>query len=598
MKGSSFYWLLIVLLGLAWNLNEVNGLCSRKCPCMANRAYCNGMYLKEIPDDFLPTLTHLDVHNNLITNLTRASLAHLTRLQTLMLASNRISSIEDGIFANFRNLAGMDLSKNKLEKLPRGMFRGARSLQAITLANNALVDVEGLFRGLRRITILNLKYNNLQTITEKTFIENIRLRYLDLSHNDISAIDSNAFRNLRRLRYLKLNNNPLTDLMSLKFDSSKLSLIDLEFCQLGQVVEGLPKSLQDIRMGHNNIRYISANDFRQNTRLSKLNLANNSLEYIHNEAFRHMRQLQELWLNKNYLSLLPKRIPSRLRILHLEENNIYNIPENIFRHHWSLSSLYLQKNRIKKITKRTFKGSNLRNLDLEKNSIAQIEVRAFAGMSRLQSLDLSDNPTLVLDPMALDELSGLIMLKIRNLDKLDYVPSGLFKDMKSLRFLDLTGSPLIVAKMLSWDLNAGYFNTLTDLNLMNTGLSRLPVHFPDYLPKLRSITLTGNPWYCDSDIVWMRRWMYTPGLNVYMRWEIKCALPLKFKGAQLNQLSELDLAQIDPIVQSQSRTHTDEIPIGLNNTKSYPQYPYNLVSKKTETSKERTENTIDKKSEW
>lgn len=532
------------------NFKFTSGACSQVCPCINNRAFCNGMYLKVLPTDFPEDLVHMDLSDNKLGSVTYSMVGNFKKLNALVLAGNGLSYIEPGTFRDMRQLAGLDISRNNLGgNVSQDMLLGLRNLEAMTIAHNELVEVDELFVHLRKINILNLKNNQIRFISGKTFKNNIRLRYLDLSRNHLVSINKEAFKPLRRLRYLILNNNKLADLHRLSFDAHKLLMIDFTNCQLSVMIRGLPRSTQDLRMAHNRIRYIGDKVLYNNTRLRTLTLSHNKIHSIHDETFRRLRSLQELHLDHNHLTKLPRRLPLRLVRLFLEHNQLEYITDNNFRHSRHLEMVNLQYNQIEKLGKRTLKGlTALRNLDLEHNNIKISEDKAFLSLERLQTLDLSNNPITDLKPECFKGLKSIIMMKMRHIQNTTNVPAGLLEDMRVLRYLDLTDSPPIAKRIIDMDLIMGFLQSVSDLNLMHDQLHRLRPDFPQYLPKLRSLKLAGNPWCCDRLLTWLRRWMFNGTVDFVHRHDIRCAIPQSVQQVQLKDLQPEELDAVEPVI--------------------------------------------------
>lgn len=115
-------------------------------------------------------LTHLQVNNNRISQLTSESFHNMEALVELTLASNALELIDWLAFADLDQLETLDLAENSL----------------------AVVD-ERTFENLSVLRYLNLSRNRIERITTRVFSRLETLRTLDLSLNRLKLIDGDAF---------------------------------------------------------------------------------------------------------------------------------------------------------------------------------------------------------------------------------------------------------------------------------------------------------------------------------------------------------------------------------------------------------------------
>lgn len=211
--------------------------------------------------------------------------------------------------------------------------------------------------------------------------------------------------------------------------------------QLDEFPVNLPKNTRVLHLQENNIQTISRAALAQLTRLEELHLDDNSISTVGVEegAFREAVSLKLLFLTKNHLSSVPIGLPEDLKELRLDENRIAIIAEEAFQNVTRLQRLLLDGNLLtdEGIAPGTFRDlSNLRELTLARNSLTfpppllpsqalvklslqenqidQIPVDAFAGLNRLERLDISSNQLQSLTQGVFDELSSLRHLMVKN----------------------------------------------------------------------------------------------------------------------------------------------------------------------------------------
>ncbi|KAM8847183.1 leucine-rich repeat transmembrane protein FLRT2 isoform 1-T4 [Synchiropus picturatus] len=211
--------------------------------------------------------------------------------------------------------------------------------------------------------------------------------------------------------------------------------------QLDEFPINLPKNTRVLHLQENNIQTISRAALAQLSRLEELHLDDNSISTVGVEegAFREAVSLKLLFLTKNHLSSVPIGLPEDLKELRLDENRIAIIAEEAFQNVTRLTRLLLDGNLLtdEGIAPGTFQdlatlrelalarnsltfpppllpSQSLVKLSLQENQIDQIPVAAFAGLNRLERLDISSNQLQTLTQGVFDSLSSLRHLMVRN----------------------------------------------------------------------------------------------------------------------------------------------------------------------------------------
>ncbi|NWZ75720.1 LRC66 protein, partial [Poecile atricapillus] len=143
-------------------------------------------------------LKHLNLSNNLISELTLTTCTNLPILETLNLSGNAIHTItldiptpahgskKYSIVDLLPALKVLSVERNNLNTVPRGL---------------------GLLQSLQTV---HMSFNAIQQIDPKDFQNCSQLKDIDLRNNKITKIHPDAFRDLNKLQVVDLRENALT----------------------------------------------------------------------------------------------------------------------------------------------------------------------------------------------------------------------------------------------------------------------------------------------------------------------------------------------------------------------------------------------------
>ncbi|XP_044305626.1 matrix-remodeling-associated protein 5 [Varanus komodoensis] len=159
----------------------------------------------------------------------------------------------------------------------------------------------------KHVERINLGFNSIQAISEKSFAGLTKLELLMLHGNDIQNIPNGALKDLASLQVFKISYN-------------KLQVVT------GQTLQGL-SSLMRLHIDHNRIEFIHPNAFNGLTSLRLLHLEGNLLRQLHPNTFStflvldffRMSTIKHLYLSENALRTLPVGIFQRMPLL----ENVY-----------------------------------------------------------------------------------------------------------------------------------------------------------------------------------------------------------------------------------------------------------------------------------
>lgn len=174
----------------------------------------------------LTNIQYLHITNNEFTRISSdLSLVKPSPLVVLNLSFNRINKIDSDAFGNLTNLARLNLKNNNLsgclEQAPYSSLKN--SLVRLSISHNRLTCLSE-FELFENLQYLDLSFNLIETITNKTFQNLFNLYVLDLNYNRIKSLDPQAFSSLKNLYYLKLDSNNISQIPDLRHLTSLISL--------------------------------------------------------------------------------------------------------------------------------------------------------------------------------------------------------------------------------------------------------------------------------------------------------------------------------------------------------------------------------------
>merc|ERR1712223_283511 len=238
------------------------------------------------------------------------------------------------VFQHTPKLASIHLSNNTLGTISFEVFKGLDKLQVLNLSGNSLDENwvrPGVFAGLHSLVVLDLSSNHMSRIEAGLLSDTNALQYLNLGHNHIHTIaPSHAFAS--------------------EAFSSNIHTLVLSYNQLKALPD--PQTLDGLSV------------------LNTLALDHNQLHSVHPSTLRNCTVLEQISLNNNFLTEVPKSLHQMLE----------------------LRSIDLSSNVIGFLKRESLQGlPKLSNLKLSNNELSRIGDGAFKEAPNLQHLDLSGN---------------------------------------------------------------------------------------------------------------------------------------------------------------------------------------------------------------
>ncbi|NXO89774.1 ECM2 protein, partial [Certhia brachydactyla] len=304
-------------------------------------------------------------------------------LTSLDLTGNSITTISDEAFNGIPNLEWIDLSKNNITSPGIGpkAFKILKKLKRLYLDGNMLVLIPSELPS----TLEEIKIND----------------------NQLHAIDEDSLKDLKNLVTLELEGNKLSEanVSPLAFYPLK----SLSYLRLGRnkfriIPQGLPATLEELYLEHNQIEEVSEICFNHTRNINIIGLKHNKLEEhrIAPLAWINQENLESIDLSYNKLYHVPSYLPKSLLHLVLIGNQIERIPGYVFGHmRPGLEYLYLSFNKLTDdgIDPVSFFGAyhSLRELFLDHNELKAVPF-GIDEMRKLRFLRLNNNKIRTVPP--------------------------------------------------------------------------------------------------------------------------------------------------------------------------------------------------------
>ncbi|XP_066051943.1 extracellular matrix protein 2 [Chamaea fasciata] len=304
-------------------------------------------------------------------------------LTSLDLTGNSITTISDEAFNGIPNLEWIDLSKNNITSPGIGpkAFKILKKLKRLYLDGNMLVLIPSELPS----TLEEIKIND----------------------NQLHAIDEDGLKGLKNLVTLELEGNKLSEanVSPLAFYPLK----SLSYLRLGRnkfriIPQGLPATLEELYLEHNQIEEVSEICFNHTRNINIIGLKHNKLEEhrIAPLAWINQENLESIDLSYNKLYHVPSYLPKSLLHLVLIGNQIERIPGYVFGHmRPGLEYLYLSFNKLTDdgIDPVSFFGAyhSLRELFLDHNELKAVPF-GIDEMRKLRFLRLNNNKIRTVPP--------------------------------------------------------------------------------------------------------------------------------------------------------------------------------------------------------
>lgn len=164
------------------------------------------------------------------------------------------------------------------------------SLRELDLSSNILSTLtSNVFRGMGNLVNLNISENNVELINDSAFF-GLSLDKLLLNSNKLTQLWRSSFRGVQRIAYLDFSSNEISRIETGAFDSFNefIFVLDLTRNKLTKLQYGMVrelKSLQVLRLAHNEIDEVVNTAMKDLTNLQELDIGKNKFTVIDAKDF-------------------------------------------------------------------------------------------------------------------------------------------------------------------------------------------------------------------------------------------------------------------------------------------------------------------------
>lgn len=207
--------------------------------------------MNHIPTEVLsifPNLKYFFIYNSEIEDVSRNDLLNGTNLTHFGLFAGKLDRLPPEIL-QVKKFIGLALDDNQIETIDDFAFANQIELNELMLKSNKLSVIKrNTFAGLFNLTELFLHYNEIHTIEDGAFADLSKLGRLRLNNNKIKAFGDHVFDGLTSLTVLqawenKIENignslNGLTSIARINLRSNRINDIDLvKFAKLPELTD-------------------------------------------------------------------------------------------------------------------------------------------------------------------------------------------------------------------------------------------------------------------------------------------------------------------------------------------------------------------------
>lgn len=476
-----------ILVGLARGENVLTSYpCPRQCNC----------YQGSVDEEVVSIVCRVDyIHPDDDFYVIRTQITSI--LYIICTEKDTLSHVKDGMFNNLESFMGLSVENCRVSYMPGNFLSGLQSLEQIEIKSAGTLEMEdSVFHQVPKLTHVTIASSHVVKMPDLCKLSN--LKFLNVSDNDFQSMKSTGVlcKNdtvLPHLTTLILDKNSIFNISS----GSLKSLPNLNDFRIadGNLVNIEEDALSDIQkitfldLTNNAISNVSVSQFSWNRELEVLGLGRNPLKQIHPKTFSSVKNLIVLTLDYSGLdnavweSLYPFR---QLKDLQLQGNSVTMLNRTVLRSLSSLRNLDLGDNRISDLSTEMFQAmAELQFLHVNQNNLTEIRNNTFLGLQKLVALDLRGNRIKTIEKGAFSHFVSLAELDLSN-NCLSEIPS--FNNATTLQSLDLSSNYI---QLLSSNALKGLQN-LQNLVLFNNSIKQIETGVFRFVPALQTADFSFN----------------------------------------------------------------------------------------------------------
>lgn len=476
-----------ILVGLARGENVLTSYpCPRQCNC----------YQGSVDEEVVSIVCRVDyIHPDDDFYVIRTQITSI--LYIICTEKDTLSHVKDGMFNNLESFMGLSVENCRVSYMPGNFLSGLQSLEQIEIKSAGTLEMEdSVFHQVPKLTHVTIASSHVVKMPDLCKLSN--LKFLNVSDNDFQSMESTGVlcKNdtvLPHLTTLILDKNSIFNISS----GSLKSLPNLNDFRIadGNLVNIEEDALSDIQkitfldLTNNAISNVSVSQFSWNRELEVLGLGRNPLKQIHPKTFSSVKNLIVLTLDYSGLdnavweSLYPFR---QLKDLQLQGNSVTMLNRTVLRSLSSLRNLDLGDNRISDLSTEMFQAmAELQFLHVNQNNLTEIRNNTFLGLQKLVALDLRGNRIKTIEKGAFSHFVSLAELDLSN-NCLSKIPS--FNNATTLQSLDLSSNYI---QLLSSNALKGLQN-LQNLVLFNNSIKQIETGVFRFVPALQTADFSFN----------------------------------------------------------------------------------------------------------
>lgn len=476
-----------ILVGLARGENVLTSYpCPRQCNC----------YQGSVDEEVVSVVCRVDyIHPDDDFYVIRTQITSI--LYIICTEKDTLSHVKDGMFNNLESFMGLSVENCRVSYMPGNFLSGLQSLEQIEIKSAGTLEMEdSVFHQVPKLTHVTIASSHVVKMPDLCKLSN--LKFLNVSDNDFQSMESTGVlcKNdtvLPHLTTLILDKNSIFNISS----GSLKSLPNLNDFRIadGNLVNIEEDALSDIQkitfldLTNNAISNVSVSQFSWNRELEVLGLGRNPLKQIHPKTFSSVKNLIVLTLDYSGLdnavweSLYPFR---QLKDLQLQGNSVTMLNRTVLRSLSSLRNLDLGDNRISDLSTEMFQAmAELQFLHVNQNNLTEIRNNTFLGLQKLVAFDLRGNRIKTIEKGAFSHFVSLAELDLSN-NCLSEIPS--FNNATTLQSLDLSSNYI---QLLSSNALKGLQN-LQNLVLFNNSIKQIETGVFRFVPALQTADFSFN----------------------------------------------------------------------------------------------------------